>query len=57
MEIKSLKERQAVYAPYRKNKLKSGLVYQDFVDVCWHLLKMAIVPFSSKEYQQRVGES
>jgi hypothetical protein len=58
METKSLKELQAAYAPYRQNKLKSGLFYQDFVvDACWHSLKLAIVPFSSKEYQQRVGES
>lgn len=43
---------------YYKNKLESGLLYQDFViDCCWSLLGLAVVTYSSKTYQQMVGES
>ena len=46
------------YAEYYKAKLESGLLYQDFVvDAAWHLLGLAIVQYSSKAYQQSVGES
>lgn len=46
------------YGEYRKNKMESGLLYQDFVvDCCWSILGLAVVQYSSKVYQQTVGET
>lgn len=46
------------YERYRLNKMESAAVYQDFVvDVCWNLLGLAIVMYTSKAYQIHVGES
>jgi len=49
--------RKARYAPYRQNRLKAGLLYQDFiVDLAWSQ-GLAIALYSSEEYQKGVGES
>lgn len=46
------------YEAYRKNKIESGLIYQDFViDCCWTLLGLPIVQYASRLYQYNVGES
>jgi hypothetical protein len=46
------------YNRYRANKLESGRLYQDFVvDVMWRVLGMRVAPYSSRYYQQTVGES
>lgn len=46
------------YDAYRANKIESGQLYQDFVvDACWNLLGLAVVQYTSKLYQQQVGES
>jgi hypothetical protein len=46
------------YERYRKNKIESGQLYQDFVvDCCWSLLGLAVVQYTSKLYQHQVGES
>lgn len=48
----------AAYAEYRKTKLESGKLYQDFVvDAAWNLLGLAIVQYASEIYQRTVGES
>jgi hypothetical protein len=46
------------YAEYYKAKLDGALVFQDFVvDVAWQTMGLAIVQYSSKLYQAKVGES
>lgn len=46
------------YEQYRTAKIEGGKVYQDFIiDACWNLLGLAVVQYSSKLYQQNVGES
>ena len=46
------------YNDYYKAQLEAGKEYQDFViDVCWNVLGLAIVQYTSKMYQQHVGES
>lgn len=46
------------YKSYRKTKIESGQLYQDFiVDICWQTIGLAIVQYSSREYQINVGES
>lgn len=46
------------YQAYRANKIESGQLYQDFVvDCCWNLLGLAVVQYTSRVYQQLVGES
>lgn len=46
------------YADYYKTKLEGALLFQDFVvDVSWQTIGLAIVQYSSKAYQQTVGES
>lgn len=46
------------YDRYRETKIQSGQLYQDFVvDVAWTLLGLAIVQYSSRLYQQHIGES
>lgn len=46
------------YTEYYKAKLEGGLLYQDFVvDVAWQTIGLAIVQYSSKAYQQAIGES
>lgn len=50
--------RRVNYAAYRQTKLESGLCYQDFVvDLLLQTLGLAVVQYSSKLYQQTVGES
>src|SRR5262245_6326997 len=46
------------YDEYRKTKMESAALYQDFVvDVCWNVLGLAIVMYTSRAYQLTVGES
>lgn len=46
------------YENYRRTMIETGQAYQDFVvDACWTLLGLAVVQYSSKLYQQTVGES
>jgi len=46
------------YNAYRRQQIENGQIFQDFVvDVSWHLLGLAVVQYSSKLYQQTVGES
>lgn len=46
------------YENYRRTMLETGQAYQDFVvDACWTLLGLAVVQYSSKLYQQTIGES
>lgn len=46
------------YSAYRQTKIESGLCYQDFVvDLLLQTLGLAVVQYSSKFYQQTVGES
>jgi len=46
------------YEAYRKTQIESGQAYQDFVvDCCYRILNMPISCYSSKLYQQNVGES
>ncbi len=46
------------YQAYRKNKIETGLIYQDFVvDLAWQTIGLAIVQYSSQTYQRTVGES
>lgn len=46
------------YENYRRSMIETGQAYQDFVvDACWTLLGLAVVQYSSKLYQQTVGES
>lgn len=46
------------YETYRKTQIESGQAYQDFVvDCCYRILNMPISCYSSKLYQQNVGES
>jgi hypothetical protein len=46
------------YREYRNNQIESGAQFQDFVvSVCWQTIGLAIVQYSSKLYQQTVGES
>lgn len=45
------------YNEYRKNKIESGLLYQDFiVDLFLQVLRFPITVYSSRLYQQTVGE-
>ena len=42
------------YQQYRKTKIESGLLYQDFVvDVAWQTIGLAIVQYASKAYMPR----
>lgn len=46
------------YEEYRRTKMESAALYQDFVvDVCWNVLGLAIVMYTSRAYQLTVGES
>ena len=46
------------YENYRRTMIETGQAYQDFVvDACWTLLGLAVVQYSSKLYQQTIGES
>jgi len=46
------------YDEYRRKKMESAMMFQDFVvDVSWNMLGLAIVQYSSKQYQYAVGES
>lgn len=46
------------YEQYRKAQMESALLYQDFVvDTMLSMLGFAVVVYSSKAYQQAVGES
>lgn len=46
------------YEAYRKNKIESGLLYQDFVvDVMAHTVGLVIQQYASRTYQWTVGES
>lgn len=46
------------YEDYRQTKIKSGLLFQDFVvDLCWQTIGLAIVQYVSEQYQNKVGES
>jgi len=46
------------YTQYYKVQLEDGLQYQDFcIDAAWSLLGLAVVQYSSKLYQQTLGES
>jgi hypothetical protein len=46
------------YSQYYKAKLEGALLYQDFVvDLLWNTIGLAVVCYSSKAYQQAVGES
>lgn len=46
------------YGKYRQTKMETAKVYQDFVvDACWNILKLAVCQYSSRLYQQEVGES
>jgi len=57
MGINSPKQQQD-YEKYRHNKIESAALFQDFViDVCWNLLGLAIVMYTSRAYQIHVGES
>jgi len=46
------------YRPYRKNKIETGLIFQDFVvDYCLQVLGLPIIQYSSRAYQMTGGES
>lgn len=46
------------YRQYYETKLEGSKLFQDFVvDTAWSLLGLAIVQYSSRSYQQTVGES
>lgn len=46
------------YEDYRNKQIESALLYQDFVvDTMLNMLGFAVVVYSSKAYQQGVGES
>ena len=46
------------YSAYYQRQLANGQLFQDFVvDTCWTHLGLAVVQYSSKVYQQAVGES
>ena len=52
-----MSSRKSRYMPYRENRLKAGLLYQDFiVDLAWKQ-GLVIALYSSEEYQKGVGES
>jgi len=45
------------YDAYRSNKIESGLLYQDFiVDLMLQVLRFPVTIYSSRLYQQTVGE-
>jgi len=45
------------YDAYRKNKIESGLLFQDFiVDLMLQVLRFPVTIYSSRLYQQTVGE-
>jgi hypothetical protein len=45
------------YEDYRKNKIESGLLYQDFiVDLMLQVLRFPVTIYSSRLYQTTVGE-
>jgi hypothetical protein len=45
------------YDEYRKNKIESGLIYQDFiVDLMLQVLRFPVTTYSSRFYQATVGE-
>src|ERR1022692_1926948 len=46
------------YADYRSKQLEDAQVFQDFViDASWQMMGLAVIPYSSRLYQQTVGES
>jgi hypothetical protein len=46
------------YEAYRRNKIESGLLYQDFVvDTLSHTIGLIIQVYSSRVYQYAIGES
>lgn len=46
------------YSAYRQTKIESGLCFQDFaVDLLLQTIGLAVVQYSSRFYQQTVGES
>lgn len=46
------------YEAYRRNKLESGHLYQDFVvDVLFRTIGLVVVQYASRAYQIAVGES
>lgn len=52
-----MSDRKRKYMPYRENRMKAGILYQDFiVDLAWKQ-GLIISLYSSEEYQKGIGES